>query len=265
MCARLLVAALLVGALVCPAWAENEKSPVRAHSVEAALSITPEVRRALITSRDRFAVYGYFRQEFLAGMCPAGLVKNSLGCQMAGEPKRQWALGKRLSPITPFFVLPLPLLARLSPPPGGVKYVRIDSDIVLMEVDTLRIIEFVASVADLQDPNWPVVGAADRLALTAYFRSDYVRGNCPDDLARTARGCETRPLWAIGEPLDPLATYELLPERLIVQLEPLPDGYRYVRVADHVLVMVVATRMIRADVLDLAALASFGTYPRRRP
>jgi hypothetical protein len=261
----LLVAALFVGALVCPAFAQSDKSRVRAHSVDAAFSITAAEPRALITSRDRLAAYGYFRQDFLAGICPAGLVKNPIGCQMAGEPKRQWALGKRLSPMTPFFGLPLPLLARLSPPPGGVKYVRIDSDIVLMEVDTLRVIEFVTSVADLQDPNWPVVGAADRFALTAYFRGDHALGNCPDDLARTARGCETRPLWAIGQPLDPLATYELLPDRLIVQLESLPDGYRYVRVADHVLVMVVATRMIRADVLDLADLSGFSPYPRRHP
>jgi hypothetical protein len=184
---------------------------------------------------------------------------------MPGEPKRQWALGKRLSPITQFFPLPLPLLDRLSRPPGDVKYIRVDSDVLVMEADTLRIIAFVASVADLQDPNWPVVAEGDRLALTAYFRKDYIRGNCPDDLARTPRGCEIRPLWAIGEPLDPLATYELLPDRLISQLEPLPDGYRYVRVADHVLVMVVGTRMIRADVLDLADLSAFGTYPRQRP
>jgi hypothetical protein len=72
-------------------------------------------------------------------------------------------------------------------------------------------------------------------------------------------------LWAIGEPLDPLAISEQLPDRLVVQLKPLPDGYRYVRVADHVLVMVVATRMVRADVLDLADLSGFGTYLRRRP
>jgi hypothetical protein len=102
-----------------------------------------------------------------------------------------------------------------------------------------------------------------RRPLSAYFRDDYAHGNCPSDLARTGCGCETRPLWAIGEPLDPLATYEVLPDRVLMQLEALPDGYRYVRVPDHVLVMVVATRMIRADVLDLADLSGFST--RRRP
>jgi hypothetical protein len=254
---------LLAGALMCPAaWAENDKSRVRAHSVETAFAVTA-VPPSLVTNRDRLAAYGYFREEYQRGTCPAGLLKKPIGCQMPGEPKRQWTLGKPLPPTTMFHPLPLSVLDRLTPPPSGVKYVRVDSDLLLMELDSLRVIAFVASVADLQDPNWPVVGEDDRLALSAYFRADYARGTCPDDLARTERGCETRPLWAIGEPLDPLATYEALPDRLVVQLEPLPDGYRYVRVADHVLVMVVATRMIRADVLDLADLSGLST--RRRP
>jgi hypothetical protein len=259
---RLLWAALLIGASVCPAWAENDKSRARAHSTETVFAVTA-APRSLATSRDRLAAYAYFRQEYLGGNCPAGLVKRPIGCQMPGEPKRQWTLGQRLSPITQFFPLPLPLLDRLSRPPGDVKYVRVDSDILLMELDTQRVIEFVTSVADLQDPNWPVVGEADRLALVSYFRDDYTHGSCPIDLARTERGCETRPLWAIGEPLDPLAISEQLPDRLVIQLKALPDGYRYVRVADHVLVMVVATRVIRADVLDLADLSGFSPYPRR--
>jgi hypothetical protein len=258
---RLLWAVLLVGASVCPVWAENEKSRVRAHPGEQTLAVVPA--RAMITSHDRFATYAYFREAFLLGNCPAGLVRRPTGCQMPGEPKRQWALGKRLAPTTLYYPLPLPLLAKLSPAPGGVKYVRVDSDILLMEFDTLRVVEYVASVADLQDPNWPVVGDADRIVLVSYFRDDYARGSCPTNLARTARGCETLPLWAIGEPLDPLAVYLPLPDRLVVQLKPLPDGYRYVRVADHVLVMVAATRVIRADVLDLADLSGFSAYPHR--
>ncbi len=263
---RLLTAGLLVGALVCPAWAENEKLRARTHSAETALAVpamAPDPTLALITSRDRFAAYTYFREEFLRGTCPAGLVKKPIGCQMQGEPKRQWTLGKKLSPTTLFYPVPLALVAKLSPPPSGVKYVRVDSDLLLMELDRLRVIAYVASVADLQDPNWPVVDEDDRLALSTYFRADYARGNCPDDLARTERGCETRPLWSIGQPLDPLATYEVLPDRLVVQLEALPDGYRYVRVADHVLVMVVTTRVVRADVLDLADLSGFSLNPRR--
>lgn len=75
---------------------------------------------------------------------------------------------------------------------------------------------------------------------------------------------ETKPLWTLGEPLDPLATYELLPERLLALLGPPPDGYRYIRVADHILLMVVATRIIRADVLDLSDLSDPGTVRERR-
>jgi hypothetical protein len=67
---RLLTAGLLVGALVCPAWAENDKSRARARSVETAFAVTaavPDPSLALITSRDRFAAYTYFREEFQRG------------------------------------------------------------------------------------------------------------------------------------------------------------------------------------------------------
>jgi hypothetical protein len=142
-----------------------------------------------------------------------------------------------------------------------VKYLRVDSDILLIEVDTLRVIEFVASIADLQDPNWPVVAEADRLALVSYFQDDYAHGSCRSRAHRS----RLRDAAAVG---DRRAARSAGCTRAIAgpaggALKPLPDGYRYVRVADHVLVMVVATRVIRADVLDLADLSGFN--PRRRP
>ena len=131
---------------------------------------------------------------------------------------------------------------------------RIDRDILLMDLDTRRIIEAVTSVAVCRIPTgrWSAKTTASRWSPTTATTSP--AGPCPADLSATARGCETRPLWTFGEPLDPLAISEQLPERLLAQLDPAPDGYRYVRVADHVLVMVIATRVVRADVVDLADL-----------
>jgi len=252
-----LVAAALGAALLLlsPAWAQNEKLRARAHS-DQTFAISPAtLSRGMLTSRDRLTVYAYFRAEFVAGRCPPGLVLKSNGCRTSGDSKRQWTLGQPLGPTVVPHSLPVALLAQLPPAPRGHRFTRIDSDIVLMDLDTRRIVEAVASVADLQDASWPILAENDRTTLVSYYRADYANRTCPADLIATERGCETRPLWTLGEPLDPLATYELLPERLLAQLGPPPNGYRYIRVADHILLMVAATRIIRADVLDLSDLS----------
>ena len=245
-------AALLLSS---PAWADNEKA--RARSGEQAFVLAP-AQRGLLTGRDRMTVYAYFRAEFVGGRCPAGLARKSNGCRMPGDAKRQWALGQPLPPLVTFHALPAMLLVHLPPTPRGLKFVRIDTDIVVLDIDTRRVVEAVASVADLQDANWPILAENDRAALVSYYRNDYANRTCPADLIATERGCETKPLWTVGEPLDPQATYEALPERLLAQLGPAPDGYRYIRVADHILLMVVGTRIIRADVLDLSDLSDMG-------
>ena len=255
---RLGLAAAILGAallLLSPAWADNEKARARSSGSDQAFVISPaSLSRGMLTARDRLTVYAYFRAEFVAGRCPAGLVHKSNGCRMSGDAKRQWTLGQPLGPLVVPNSLPMALLTQLPPAPRGHRFTRIDTDIVLMDIDTRRIVEAVASVADLQDANWPVLAENDRTTLVSYYRADYANRTCPSDLIATARGCETRPLWTLGEPLDPLATYELLPERLLTQLGPAPDGYRYIRVADHILLMVTATRIIRADVVDLSDL-----------
>ena len=260
-----LVAAALGAALLLspPAWAENEKLRSRAHGVDQSFAISPaSMSRSLLTARDRFTVYSYFRSEFVAGRCPAGLVRKSTGCRMPDDAKRPWAPGQVLPAQVVFQPVPAALVSQL-PPIRGLRFVRIDTDIVLMDLDTRRIIEAVASVADLQDANWPILAEKERATLVAYYRNDHANRTCPSDLITTERGCEMRPLWTLGEPLDPLATYELLPERLLAQLGPAPDGYRYIRVADHVLLMVTATRIIRADVLDLSDLGDTGLVRER--
>jgi hypothetical protein len=49
-------------------------------------------------------------------------------------------------------------------------------------------------------------------------------------------------------------TYEILPPPLLAQLDPIPDGYTYIRLGEHILLMSVDSRIIRADVVDLARL-----------
>lgn len=259
--AAALGAAFLV--LLPPAWAENEKARARTLGADQAFALAPATAsRGLTTARDRLTVYAYFRTEFVAGRCPAGLARKSNGCRMAGDTKRQWTLGQPLPPLVVSHPLPAMLLSQL-PPVRGHRFVRIDTDIVLLDLDTRRVVDAVASVSDLQDANWPILAENARATLVGYYRNDYANRTCPPDLIATDRGCEVKPLWTLGEPLDPLATYELLPERLLALLGPAPDGYRYIRVADHILLMVVATRIIRADVLDLSDLGEMGAVRER--
>jgi hypothetical protein len=253
--AAVLGAALL---LLSSASAEPEKARARStRGAEQAFAVAPAAAesRGQVSQRDRLTVYAYYRAEFVAGHCPGGLVRKSNGCRLLGDARRAWSLGAPVPPLTVFLPLPSMLQSRLQPLPRGYRFVRIDTDVLVLDADTRRITEVVASVADLQDPIWPIVAETDRAVLVRYYRADYFNRTCPPDLTPTRRGCEVKPLWTVGEPLDPLATYELLPERLQAELGPPPDGYRYIRVADHVLLMVVATRIISADLLDLTDLA----------
>ena len=259
--------ALALGAillLLSPAWAQsNEKARSRSHGSDQAFAIAPAaVSSSLLTPRDRLTVYSFFRGEFVAGRCPAGLMRKSNGCRMPDDARRSWVIGQPLPALVVFHPLPAQLLSQL-PPMRGLRFVRIDTDIVLMDIEQRRVVETVASVADLQDPNWPILAENDRATLVSYYRNDHANRTCPPDLIATPRGCEMRPLWVLGERLDPLATYELLPERLLAQLGPPPDGYRYIRVGDHILLMVAATRIIRADVLDLSDLGDTGLVRER--
>jgi len=249
-------APILIGFIVClflsvPAWAKDkEKDHGHAPSIAAA----PGRARVFVTEGDRSAVYTFYRTEYVSGHCPLGLVKRDYGCLPAGHAKRLWAIGAPLPPTVAFFPLPAPLLAQLTPAPEGYQYVRVDNDILLMMLGTRVVAEPVSDVAYLQEENRPLVSDHDRNAVTSYYRDDYLAGNCPADLVRTAQGCQPRRVWALGEPLDPAVTYEILPQPLLAQLDPIPDGYSYIRLGEHVLLMSVDSRIIRAEVVDLSRL-----------
>src|SRR5438477_334956 len=83
-------------------------------------------------------------------------------------------------------------------------------------------------------------------AITTDYLSEYRAGNCPDGLMRTDKGCASKPLWALGAPLDSAVPIEALPQPLLAELAPPPDDHQYIRLGDHVLLMVVSSRVIRA-------------------
>lgn len=253
-------APILIGSIVClllsvPAGAKDkEKDNGHGHGHAADIAVAPGKARGFVTERDRSAVYSFYRTEYVSGRCPPGLARKDIGCWPPGQAKRLWAIGAPLPPTVVFLPLPAPLLALLTPAPEGYQYVRVDNDILLMALGTRVVADPVGNLAYLQEENRPLVSDHDRDALASYYHDDYLAGNCPADLARTEQGCQPRRLWALGEPLDPAVTYEALPQPLLGQLDPIPDGYTYVRVADHILLMILDSRIIRADVVDLSRL-----------
>ena len=100
----------------------------------------------VVADRDRNSVYTYYRNDFAAGNCPAGLAKKNNGCLPPGQAKKLWAMGQPLPGTVMFYPLPGPLLMQLTPAPTGYQYVRVANDILLMAVGTRMI---TAAIADL--------------------------------------------------------------------------------------------------------------------
>ena len=100
----------------------------------------------VVADRDRRAVYGYYRTEYIAGNCPPGLAKKNKGCLPPGQAKKIWVVGQPLPPAIVYYPLPPTLVTQLSPPPPGYDYVRVDNDVVLMEDANRMIIDFVADL-----------------------------------------------------------------------------------------------------------------------
>jgi hypothetical protein len=239
-----------------PVWAEKDKDKGHGHGHGGApgIAVAPGKARVLVTEQDRSAVYTFYRTEYIGGRCPPGLARGDIGCLPPGQAKKLWVIGGPLPPTVAFFPLPAPLLAQLTPPPEGYQYVRVDNDILLMTLGTRVVAEPVASLGYLQDANRPLISDHDRNVLASYYRDDYLAGNCPAGLARTEQGCQPRRLWTLGEPLDPTVTYENLPQPLLGQLDPIPEGYTYIRLGEHILLMALDSRLVRAEVVDLSRL-----------
>lgn len=96
-----------------------------------------------ITLGDRTAVRDYYQAQFKRGHCPPGLAKKNNGCLPPGQAKKLWAVGQPLPPHLALEDLPPRLLARLSVPPSGYKYVRAAADILLIATGTSMVIDAV--------------------------------------------------------------------------------------------------------------------------
>lgn len=110
----------------------------------------------------------------------------------------------------------------------------------------------------------PLIAESDRAAIVDYYRSEYRSGHCPDGLIRTEQGCSRKPLWTLGAPLDRSVAVAALPPALLAQLGPAPEGCRYIRVGERVLLMETKSRVILAELLDLGRVGFGRVTPRLR-
>ena len=78
--------------------------------------------------------------------CPPGLAKKNNGCMPPGQAKKQWTIGEPLPHEVEHHNLPRDLLSRLPIPPTGKRYVRIASDILLVEGGTDVVIDAIVDI-----------------------------------------------------------------------------------------------------------------------
>lgn len=110
----------------------------------------------------------------------------------------------------------------------------------------------------IQTPTQVVVTDRDRTTVYTYYRTEFVRGDCPPGLAEKNNGClppgQAKKLWGVGQPLPPTVVYYPLSQPLMVQLAPPPPGYDYVRIDDDIVLMRRDTRRVSEIISNLSQL-----------
>lgn len=97
-------------------------------------------RRGRFEERHRTIVHDYYASEFRKGRCPPGLAKKHNGCMPPGQAKK-WQVGRALPREVVYYAVPQPLVVQIGPPPSGYRYVRVDSDILLLAIGTGIVID----------------------------------------------------------------------------------------------------------------------------
>ena len=79
-----------------------------------------------------------------------------------------------------------------------------------------------------------------------YYTQTY-RAHCPPGLAKKNNGCMPpgqAKKWRVGRPLPRDVVYYEVPQPLVLQIGPPPQGHRYVRVAGDILMLAIGSGMV---------------------
>lgn len=161
----LLIAAI---SLIAPAWADKadtgnkhrekphqQKSSgkpgkiERQHGVEGSQAENPAYRTTqagFFTQAHRGIVRDYYADAFQRNNCPPGLAKKHNGCLPPGQAKR-WSVGHPLPHDVVYYELPDHLLRQIGYPPHGYRFVRVDSDILLLAIGTGLVVDALTNLS----------------------------------------------------------------------------------------------------------------------
>jgi Ni/Co efflux regulator RcnB len=139
-----------------PAWAGNngeergkshkKQGKEKAHKQARHKAKKPKNSRHF-NDKHESVVRRYYQDESRNGKgCPPGLAKKNNGCLPPGQAKKQWATGKPLPHDVEQHELPRDLLSRLPIPPKGKRYVRILTDVLLIDTSTDVVIDALVDV-----------------------------------------------------------------------------------------------------------------------
>ncbi len=115
------------------------------------------------------------------------------------------------------------------------------------------------AVAPMATAMWPggYFNDGQRQGVHQWYGAQYRAGHCPPGLAKKQNGCMPpgqAKKWRVGQALPSGVTYYAVPQPVLVQLGPPPAGYRYVRVANDILLLAIGSRMVMDAISDLGRL-----------
>ena len=146
----LALSALAVG-LASPAWADKDKDKGgkgKHGQGRGGPAVVVQPVRVIVPDRDRTVVYQYYRSEYSAGRCPPGLAKKGNGCLPPGQAKKLWVVGQPLPPAVIYEPVPRAVVQQLAPVPPGYDYVRVDNDVLLMDMTNRMVADVVNDIVD---------------------------------------------------------------------------------------------------------------------
>lgn len=93
-----------------------------------------------------------------------------------------------------------------------------------------------------------------RQAVARYYGNLQAKGRCPPGLAKKQNGClppGQAKKWALGQALPASLIQYPVPSGVIAQIGRAPAGYKYVRVANDILLVALGTMMVVDAIEDL--------------
>ena len=88
----------------------------------------------------RMLIHDYYVHAYQTGHCPKGLAKKHNGCMPPGQAKK-WAIGLPLPRDVVYYDLPSALANNIGPPPNGYRFVRVASDILMINSGTRMVVD----------------------------------------------------------------------------------------------------------------------------